>query len=129
MDKKINDRLHVLEIQGKEILFQDYTNLQGTPFIEQVNTNKEDLLKYGRENGELSILLLSDVTGSALDQDVMYAFRDLGQAIDAYIKAAAIVGMSGIRKYALKMFNLVVSKERRTFDDLESAKRWLAENN
>lgn len=126
MGKKLNDRLEIIEHRGQEILFADYTGLNQEDFIKQIKQNKVDILRHAEQSGEKSILLLTDLTGTLLLEDVQNAFRDLVPAIDPYIKAGAIVGMTGFKKFALDLLNRVASVPRRTFNTVDEAKSWLS---
>lgn len=126
MERKLNDRLEIIEHRGQTILFADYTGLDQADFVKQIRRNKGDIVGYGLQSGEKSVLLLSDLSGTLLLDDVQNAFKELVPAIDPYIKAAAIVGMTGFKRFALDILNRVVSVSRRPFDTLGEAKDWLA---
>ena len=125
MERKLNDRLEIVEHKGQTILFADYTGLNQAEFVKQVKQNKGDIVSYGQQSGEKSLLLLSDISNTLLTEEVQEAFKELVPAIDPYIKAAAIVGMTGFKRYALAILNKVVSVSRRTFDTVDEAKDWL----
>ncbi len=77
------------------------------------------------EAGETDFLLLTDLTGAYLNMEAMDAFVKLGRSIDPYVKASAVVGMTGVRKRLVQLHNRLFSSQRTAFDTMDEAKDWL----
>ncbi len=72
-----------------------------------------------------SVLTLTDVTDAVVDADVTQAIRDLAKANRPYVKAAAVVGVTGLKKMIFNMVMLFSKRQMSLFDDVPSAKAWL----
>ena len=125
MERRLNQRLTVIDHKGMPVLFADYTGLGSSEFAGQIRQNLKDIVSYGQRSGEKTVLLLTDLTDTILLDEVQDAFKELVPAIDPYIKAAAIVGMTGLKRFALELLNRFVSVQRRGFDTVDEAKEWL----
>lgn len=72
-----------------------------------------------------SVLLLLDVTGAGLSEDVEAAVREFAERTAAHVRARALVGASGLKKLLYARLQAARGGQA-VFDDLEVARAWLA---
>jgi hypothetical protein len=72
-----------------------------------------------------SVLTLTDVTDAVVDAEVTQAIRDLAKANRPYVKAAAVVGVTGLKKMIFNMVMMFSKRQMSLFDDPALAKAWL----
>ena len=75
-----------------------------------------------------SLLTLTDVTNARFNDEVGDGMKQFSAHNKPYVKAAAVVGITGLKKI---IFGAVVAFSKRnieSFDDVEQAKRWLVDN-
>jgi hypothetical protein len=73
-----------------------------------------------------SLLVLTDVTGSRFDATILAAIRDLMQTNAPYIRASAVVGLSGLQRVVYSSLVRLTRRNVRAFDDEAAALDWLA---
>jgi hypothetical protein len=72
-----------------------------------------------------SVLLLIDVTGAGLSDDVEEAVREFAERTAAHVRARALVGASGLKRLLYARLQAARGGQA-LFDDLEVARAWLA---
>ena len=97
-----------------------------SPFFVRLKKNEADFLAAGKRLGEKSLLIMSDVREILFSEKVMYRYRELGHAVEPYILASAIVGISGLRRPVFDLYNKLMTLKRRAFADTDKALEWLA---
>lgn len=78
-------------------------------------------------SGKTDILVLINLQGIFLVPQVIATFREIGEAIESYVKKSALVGLtSGGKQVLFKATQRKLSKiNSQLFDTLEEAKEWL----
>jgi len=109
--------------KGKEILYDDYRNLQGSKFPAMVN----EILKLTLESGKKDILSLVDVRGSYATKETVEAFNIAGKAAKPVSKKTAVLGITGVKKIFLNVVNKFSKIGAKPFNSIEEAKEWLVE--
>ncbi|HEY3448721.1 MAG TPA: hypothetical protein VGK67_20350 [Myxococcales bacterium] len=74
-----------------------------------------------------SALTLTDVSGTPLEDSLVTTVRETVAANAPYVKAGAVVGVTGLKKMALNTINLLTSRNLRAFSTREQALAWLAQ--
>jgi hypothetical protein len=72
------------------------------------------------------VLLLLDVTGAGLSEDVEAAVREFGERTAGHVRARALVGASGLKKLLYSRL-LAARGGQAVFEDLGVAREWLAQ--
>jgi hypothetical protein len=109
-------------VHGKQIFFIDF---RGAHPAEALVTIADAKAKVARcPHG--SVLTLTDISESSYDDHVTEALKDLARANKPYVKASAVVGVSGLRKVVFNMILMFSRRQMSLFSDLESARKWLA---
>lgn len=111
--------------RGKRIMHSDYTNFEMNFQGLQAEINAVDDIICREPDG--AVLLLVDVSGTTATVEVVELFKKSSARTTYHLQKVAVVGISGIRRMLLDIVNRFSGQETTVFDDLESAKDWLAE--
>jgi hypothetical protein len=112
--------------KGKSIIYSDLTNFDMSvkdelqKIIDQV---KAEVAKHPPG----SVLIVTDVTESHFDTEIIEKFVDYTAHNKPYIKASAVVGTTGLRQTALYSVLKKTLRDIHSFDSQAEALDWLAE--
>jgi hypothetical protein len=113
------ERVRFVEHQGKRILYHDFTNLvkpdEALAAIQLARTTV-------RQQPQGSLLTLTHVTGSRFNHDVVEALKELTSGNAPFVRAGAIVGMSGLQRVVYVALTQFTGRRLPTFDTLDEAK-------
>ncbi|MGI5860551.1 MAG: hypothetical protein ACOX6T_00675 [Myxococcales bacterium] len=116
------DRIRFVECQGKRILYLDFSDLSPRD-VEAVVGRARELVGA---QPPLSLLTLTNVTNLRFDDAAVRAVKELAEHNRPFVRAAALVGVTGLKKIVLNTVKLFSKRDFALFDDVESAKSWLA---
>lgn len=117
-------RVKYISHRGKQILLHDLSACEPADLIASLETGKR--LIEGTPFG--SVLTLVDVSNTRYNREVAAAIKGYAAANKPYVRASAIVGLDGIKEVLLNAVILLTRRKFSVFDDVESAKDWLATN-
>ena len=115
-------RTTFIEHRGKQICLVDLSELKDP---------QETLAAIAEARGiitsqpKASVRTLTHVTHARFNHEIVTAVKDMTAANKPYVKAGAVVGVTGLKRV---IFNAVVNLTGRNliaFDDLDKAKAWL----
>lgn len=112
--------------KGQAIWYADYRGLMGDELAQRIRDNTTISHELARE-GKVDRLTLADFRECVATQEVVDAIRQAGVEVKPYLRATAVVGVSGIRKHLLNILNKATGMGARAFDTLEEAQDWLVE--
>lgn len=112
-----------IEFKGKEILFNDRSNLSPDDIIKNVDEAKDLIMKSGKKK----ILYLIDNSNNSIIPKVKDHIKKVGKELDPYLSKSAVLGASQPQKVLLNILNSITNMSVKVFDDLDSAKKWLIE--
>ena len=115
-------RVERIEHHGALIVCIDLTKASPAEVREAIG-RAAPLIYTGQPGTVLTMTLATDV---AITRDTVGDLREFLSANKPYVKAAAIVGASGLATAVLATLRLVTGRELATFSDVEEAKDWLA---
>jgi len=118
------ERVRFIRHGEKEILFLDFSNSAVEDVLKTIETAKQ-VISARPEN---SLLTLTDLTNARFNEEVGEGMKQLTAHNRPYVKAAAVVGITGLKKI---IFGAVLAFSKRnieSFDDVEQAKKWLVNN-
>jgi hypothetical protein len=121
----MNDRFAHIEHKGKQLIYCDYSRLDGKDLALQVQLNTVAGIELASQ-GETRQLVLVDLRDSFINQDVVAALKESAAQVAPFVKASALVGVHGIRKHFLQVVNTLTGFGGIPFDSIEEAKDWLA---
>lgn len=115
------DRVAFITHDGKEILLLDFSGLKSNEAIALIEPAKAVISKKPQN----SVLTLTDVTDVRFNEDLSRKMVEFTTHNKPYVRAAAVVGITGLKQV---IFNAVVALSKRnlsTFDTRDDAKKWL----
>jgi len=116
------ERVTFIEHKGKKILLEDFSGITpGEEFYEAL----EQARKTIHSQPENSVLALFDATDGYFDQDVMNKMKEFTTSNKPYMKAVAVVGITGLLKIALMTVSKFSGRDFKTFNTREAALEWL----
>lgn len=108
--------------KGKTIYYFDHEGLRGEALLENIKAGNNMILQAESRD----ILTLANFTDTyASDEILKYLTGPDSKMASKKIKKSAVLGVTGIKKIFLNMYNLVSHTAAKPFDDLESAKEYL----
>lgn len=117
------ERVKFIQHKGAEILYLDFSGCQVTEVFPLIA-----LAKTVIESRPLqSLLTLTNVIDTRQNDAVNQQVKIFTAHNKPYVKAAAIVGVEGLKKILLDTIVRISKREIRPFETVEQAKDWLAE--
>jgi hypothetical protein len=118
------ERIQFVQHKGKNILLEDFTKLSpGTEMIETIGVAR----KIIHSQPPKSVLAVLDATDAHYDNDTIGAMREFVNANTPYMKAASVVGITGLLGIALSAITQFSGRSFKTFKTREEAMDWLTE--
>jgi len=114
-------RMKWISHKGKDILYEDYTNLTGKQIARLVPA----ITKITEEKDYKDILLLLDLSNSFANKEATNAFGESGKISQGRLKKTAVLGITGVKKVLLNFVNKVSKVDAKPFDTEEEAKNYL----
>lgn len=113
-----------IEHHGVRILFLDYAGVQDRETALALIRESQEYIATLPQDGTL--LTLTNVEGSHFDTDVLKAIRTLAEHNTPWVRAAAVVGLTGLLRVVFNAIVQLTGRELRAFDDLDTAKDYLS---
>jgi hypothetical protein len=118
------DRVKFIRHHEKEILFLDFSNGKTEEILKVINDAKRVISGTPKN----SLLTLTDVTNAHFNEEVGQGMKELTAHNGPYVKASAVVGITGLKKIIFSAIKAFSKRNIESFDDLEQAKHWLVNN-
>ena len=93
--------------------------------IEEAQELIESAIPLIRGEPKGTVLTLTTTDGGKFDSQVIKALKEFTKGNKPYVKAAAIVGITGIQRVVLDTVSIFSNREFATFDNLDVAKDYL----
>jgi hypothetical protein len=116
--------VYELNYKGKNILCVDVAGLQlkdKQEFQEHINHAKEEIQKHSPK----SLLIITNVANTGFDTEVATIMGEYASHNTPYIKASALVGVSGVQKVVLAAIKALTGRDFYLADTMEEAQEWL----
>jgi hypothetical protein len=117
-------RVRFIEHRGVQLLLLDFSNVSDT--ITALAAIEEARVEVRRQPPG-SLLTLTDVRGSRFDKRIVDSIRELAAHNKPYVKAAAVVGLSGLTRVVYTALIRLTGRNIAAFDTLEEGQDYLAE--
>jgi hypothetical protein len=114
-----------IEHNGKKIFYQDFSKHFYNSSA--VRAELEEVQKVVTAEPEDSVLVLSDFRDTSVGSDLLASMNAASTATKAYVHKTAVLGVTGMKRKLADLLTLLTGQPLRYFDDIESAKNWLAE--
>ncbi len=115
------ERVRFIEHKGKKILYIDFSNCSEEESLDVIEQGKKEV----KSQPENSLLTLTNVNKTKYNSKVVGAFREFTKGNKPYVRAAAIIGLSKIKKMIFKAVKEFSQRPLQEFSDEEKAKDWL----
>ncbi len=116
------ERVRFIHHNGKEILFLDFSACKAGDVLLVID--KATPVIAARP--EKSLCTLSDVTDARFDDSVTQRMKEFTAHNKPFVKAAAVVGITGLKKILFEAVMLFSKRKLHAFETVEQAKDWLA---
>jgi hypothetical protein len=117
------ERTRFIEHRGKRILLLDYAGVRDPQeSLREIEHSKEVVARHPPD----SLLVMTVVRDARYNQAVVQAMKELASHNKPYVKASAVVGMSGLHRIVYQAVLLFSRRNIQTFDDEAQALDWLA---
>jgi hypothetical protein len=116
--------VYELNYKGKNILCVDVAGLQlkdKQEFQEHINRAMEEIQKHPPK----SLLIITNVANTGFDTEVAAIMGEYASHNTPYIKASALVGVSGVQKVVLAAIKALTGRDFYLADTMEEAQEWL----
>lgn len=116
------ERINMIDHNGKEILHLDFSNCT----VSEVLAIVEDAKRLISKLPAGSVLTLTDVTNTHFDENVSRAMKDFVAHNKPFVKASAVVGITGLKKIIFEAVMAFSKRKLSPFQNIEDAKDWLS---
>lgn len=104
----------------------DFTNLNNPLDIKNLINES---VRYIRIQPISSVLTLTNIQGMHFSKEIKDLFNDFIKGNKPYVKASAVIGMSGMQQIVYNGLMRVTGRDIKAFASAEEAKNWLAGKN
>ena len=125
MAEKINDRLEWETYKETRIVCADCREMTTEDLVPQIRQNNKDLLQIGKKQGKASLLFYIDLTNAVISNEVMAAAKEDLAELQPYLKAVAVAGITGVRRFLTDVVRKFTGNNMRGFPTEVEAKDWL----
>jgi len=115
-------RVNIFEHNGKEIILVDFSDADEKKAVEIM----EEGSKAIRSKPEGSLLTLTNVKNTRYNSETVKMMTDFVKGNKPHVKAAAVIGLSNIKKVILNALNQAAGRNIRAFSDEKEALNWLS---
>ena len=120
------NRAQILNYRGKKIFFHDYSTIQSS---EEIGAIMDEVRKYIHAQPPMSVYSLASIEGMHFNNTIKDMFNELLKSNRPYVKASAIVGVTGLKQIVFNGIMRISGRDVKAFSTLEQAKDWLAQQN
>lgn len=117
-------RAHFVEHRGKQIFLMDCRDAS----LEEMEAVIAECIKQIRVLPEKSALTLTIAGGTTFSGETISKLKELARDNAPYVKAAAIVGVTGLYKIVFNAVSMFSKRKFNLFDTIDDAKDFLAQS-
>ena len=115
-----------IEHKGKKIFYQDFSKHFYNSAA--VRAELEEVQKVVTSQPKDSVLVLSDFRDTSVGSDLLSSMNAASAATKSYVRRTAVLGVTGMKRKLADLLTALTGQPLKYFDDIESAKNWLAED-
>jgi hypothetical protein len=112
----------IITYKQKQIVYLDFTDLKKK---EEILALEEKGCQYIRKQNLKSVLTLSNMEGMFFNNEIKSYFEVEVKANAPYVKASAVIGLSGLISLFYKGFVVITGRDVRSFSSKEDALEYL----
>lgn len=113
-----------IDHKGQKIMFCDYANFKSD--LEGLKTEVSAVRAITGQQPKDSVLELIDIRNTVISTDAANLFKQASVEAKPVLHKTAVVGVTGLLNIIAKSIVKVSGLQLSLFDDIESAKDWLA---
>lgn len=117
------ERVSFIKHNGRDVLVVDISDLKN---VEESIAVLQSATRLIKTQAPKSVLLLTNVTNAHYDTAGADAIKTYSKENTPFIKVSAVVGVTGIKRLILNTIVKITGRKIMPFDDVETAKEWLA---
>ena len=118
-------RSNWIEYKGKKIFYQDFSKHFYNSAV--VKAELVEVQKVVVAEPLNSVLVLSDMRDTNIGSDLLPAMNAASSATKNHIRKTAVLGVAGMKRKLADLLTALTGQPLKYFDDIESAKDWLIE--
>ena len=115
------ERAHFVAHKGKQIFRMDCTGAS----LDEMNAVIDECIRQVRNQPQKSVLTLTIAGGSAFSGETITKLKELARDNTPYVKAGAIVGITGLYKVVFSAVSVFSKRRFYLFDTVEEAMDFL----
>jgi len=115
-----------IEYNGKKIFYQDFSRHFYNSSAVKVELDEVQKIVKAEPKG--SVLVLTDMRDTNVSSDLLPLMNAASAATKDHVLKTAVLGMTGTKRKLADLLTSLTGQPLKYFDDMESAKRWLAED-
>ncbi|WP_066633571.1 SpoIIAA family protein [Labilibacter marinus] len=119
----MSERVSLIEHKGAKVA---YLNFSGLKTIEEAEKAIQESKNYIRIQPENSVLTLSNMENMHFNSDIKNEFSTFIGGNKPYVKAGAVIGLSGLLRIIYNGVNKITGRNIKSFDTKEDALDWLS---
>jgi len=115
-----------IEHNGKKIFYQDFSKMFFNATA--VKAELDEVQKIVKAEPKDSVLVLTDMRDTNIGSDLLPSMNAASAATKDYVHKTAVLGVIGVKRKLADLLTAMTGQQLKYFDDIDSAKRWLAED-
>jgi hypothetical protein len=119
-------RTQLINHKGKNIFHMDFTNLQK---VDDINSVINESIAHIRTKPFSSLYCLTNISGMFFSNEIKDIFQNFVKGNKPYIKASAVVGLSGLQQIIYNGLMKITGRDIKSFSTIDEAKDWLISRN
>lgn len=115
-------KLEILQHEGKEIYFLDFSGMKNEAEIQALIAEGK---RHIRSKNQQSVYSLTNIEEMHFNSEIKELFTEFIKGNKSFIKASAVLGVTGLRQIVFNGVMKLTGREIRLFDNADVAKKWL----
>ena len=111
---------------GKNIFYMDFSGLKSE---EEIKSVIEQSIRHIRSQPPKTSICLANILEMHFNNNIKDIFMDFVKGNKPYMKASAIVGVTGLKQILFNGIMKMTGRDVKSFNELNQAKEWLASQN
>lgn len=119
-------RIQKINHKGKEIFHMDFSNINN---VQEIRDMMIESAMYIRSQPRESVITLTNISGMHFSSEIKDLFGEFIKGNKPYVKAGAVIGVSGLQQILYNGLMKVTGRDIRSFSNDGVAKDWLVDAN
>ncbi|MHC1785129.1 MAG: hypothetical protein AB9891_20675 [Anaerolineaceae bacterium] len=116
------EKVQFTTVKGKQVLIEDFTGIKpGQEFDDLIKTAHDMITGQPPK----SVLAVFDATGASFNMDMLSKMKEFTASNTPFVKAAAVVGITGLLEVALSTVSKFAGRDFVSFKTRQEAIDWL----